>query len=180
MIQNVISVINKEINTYFKSRFDLTEDKLLVSHLVNQDGSVAFNGENKMVCSLINVEQEKINLNAGISSMPKMNPPVNLNLYLLYSAYFTADNVDEAFKFLTALIAFFQRKTIFTPQNTPLLSPNVNKITFEIINLDLGEMSNLWAALGAKYMPSVIYKLRMISINEEAIIADIPAITGLE
>lgn len=180
MIQNVITVINKEINSYFKSRFDLTEDRLLVSHLVNQDGSVAFNGENKMVCSLINVEQEKVNLNVGTSAMPKINPPVNLNLYLLYSAYFTSENVDEAFKFLTAVIAFFQRKAVFTPQNTPMLSPQVNKISFEMINLDLGEMSNLWAALGAKYIPSVIYKLRMISINEEAIIADTPPISGLE
>ena len=98
----------------------------------------------------------------------------------MYSAYFSSENVDEAFKFLTALIAFFQRKTVFTPQNTPMLSPQIDKITFEMINLDLNEMSNLWAAIGAKYIPSVIYKVRKISITEEAIIADVPIISGID
>ncbi len=180
MIHNVISSINRDINVFLKSRFGLIEDKLLVSQLLNQDGSIAFTGENKVICSLINVEQEKVHLNMGGSASPKMNPPVNLNLYLLYSAYFTSQNYDEAFKFLTAIIAFFQRKKVFTPHNTPALSEKIDKISFEIVSLDFSELSNLWATLGAKYMPSIIYKVRMLSIDENVIVEDVPIITGVD
>ncbi len=180
MINNVISAINSEINNYFKMKFDLNIDKLLVSQIVNQDGSIAFKGENKIICSLINIEQEKVHLNAGGSISPKINPPVDLNLYLLYSAYFSSENYDEAFKYLTNLVAFFQAKKVFTPTNTPSLSPTIDKITFEIVNLDLGELSNLWAALGAKYMPSIIYKVRMIRIDENRILEEVPIITGID
>jgi hypothetical protein len=180
MIQNVIPVIVRELNSYLGLRFGFNEQKVIISNLVGQDGSIAFKDENKVVCSLINIEQERVNLNAHFMKNAKTNPPVNLNLYLLFSAYFSSANYEEAFKFLTSVISFFQGKQVFTPSNTPLLDKNVDKITFEIVNLDLRELSNLWAALGAKYMPSVIYKLRMISIYEDMIIEEIPEITAVD
>ena len=56
MIHNLLPVVCSELNSYFKSRYGLREDRLVLSNLIDQDGSVAFEGSNTVVCSLVNVE----------------------------------------------------------------------------------------------------------------------------
>ena len=58
MIHNLLPIVGAELNNYFKSRFDIEEDRLILSNLMNLDGSVAVEGNNKVVCSLINVQEE--------------------------------------------------------------------------------------------------------------------------
>jgi hypothetical protein len=41
-------------------------------------------------------------------------------------------------------------------------------------------MNNVWAALGAKYMPSVIYKMRMLTIDGSIIREFRPEISGIQ
>lgn len=180
MLQNVLPVIVEELNAFLKRRFQEREAKVILSDLVKQDGSIPSNGTNKIICSLVNLEQERVNLTFGHQNAAKVNPPVNLNLYVLFAAYFPDTVYEESLKFLSTVIGFFQGKQVFTPQNTPGMSPNVQKIAVEIVNLSFHENSNLWATLGAKYMPSVLLKMRMVTITEEMILEELPVITTVE
>jgi hypothetical protein len=40
-------------------------------------------------------------------------------------------------------------------------------------------MNNLWGILGSKYLPSVMYKLRMISISEEFVLGNAPLLNEI-
>ena len=44
-----------------------------------------------------------------------------------------------------------------------------NKLEFHIAKLDYLAMQNLWTAMGAKYMPSVVYKMRLIEVQANEI-----------
>lgn len=179
MIHKVLPEIVAELNAFLKRAASDTEDRAVLSALVDQSGSIAFTGENKIICQLTGIEQERSNINKFPTSPVMKNPPVYLNLYLLFAAYFPG-NYDEALKFISLVIAYFQGKQVFTAQNTPGLPTEVEKITVEINNLDQHAQSQLWSAIGAKMMPSVSMKLRMIPITRDQILAEIPEIRGIE
>jgi len=54
MISNILQSIVIDLNQFFKSKFNLDEDQIIISSLQNLDGSVPFLIENKMVCSIMN------------------------------------------------------------------------------------------------------------------------------
>lgn len=181
MIHNVLQALCKDLNVFLKSRFGVQEELVVLSELMNMDGTVAISAENRMVCSLLSVEQERTNMNAPrINNKVLTNPPYNLNLYVLFSAFFAASNYLEALKALSYTIGFFQGKQVFTPANTPGLEPNIDKITIEIVNVDLKDMSNFWTALGAKHLPCMLFRIRMVSITSDMILEETPEIRTLD
>lgn len=179
MIQNVLTILTQELNAHLKRQFNSLEESVILSEIVHQDGSLAFSGDNKIICSLINIEQERVNLNVSMAKSVKTNPPINLNIYIMFSAYFPG-NYEESLKFLSSLIGFFQGKQVFNHSNTPGLDDAVEKISVDMVNMDLHQVSNLWAAVGAKAMPFVAFKLRMLSISRDVILDIAPEITKLE
>jgi hypothetical protein len=50
---------------------------------------------------------------------------------------------------------------------SPGLPAGVEKLVLDLNTLSFQDMNNLWGILGSKYLPSVMYKIRMISISEE-------------
>jgi hypothetical protein len=46
--------------------------------------------------------------------------------------------------------------------------------------LDIMTLSQLWGALGCKYMPSVVYKVRMLTIDLDETRGEIPAVKQTE
>jgi hypothetical protein len=96
-------------------------------------------------------------------------PPVCINLYILFSAYFSGNNYPEALRFISFIIAYFQSGRVLTPANTPSMDARLEKLTFEMESIGTEKMNNIWATLGAKYMPSVVYKMRMLTFDESII-----------
>jgi len=172
MIYESLSCLTEEMNEYFKNKLKISEEKVVLSGLVNQDGSIAIQGENKVIVTLVNIEKETAQTGVGkslSSSSGNMSPVLKLNLYVMFSAYFSGENYHEALRFLSFVIAYFQHKNVFNHSNTPSLDSKIEKLTFEINDVNPDMLSNFWSTLGAKYMPSVIYKMRMLSIDESII-----------
>ncbi len=180
MIHHVLQVVSKDLNMFLKSRrgeLAVNDDLVVLSELINQDGSVAVTTENRLICTLLNIEQERTNLNAPLSKQALINPPINLNLFVLFSAYYS--HYVEALKSLSLTIGFFQGKQVFTPANTAGLL-GIDKITVEIINVEMNELSNFWTAIGSKHLPCVLYKFRMISITSDMILEEFTSISSIE
>jgi hypothetical protein len=97
--------------------------------------------EDKVIATLVNMQEEKVlkNLPAyAIQQADKVvyeNPPVILNLYLLFTA--TNTNYNKALVYLAYVVAFFQGKRIFSNSNTPIRS-------------DLTSYSSKWRCSGYK------------------------------
>ncbi len=154
MIYEALDEIADELNQHFKLRFGITEDKLFISTIVNNDGSDAIEKDN-VIMHLVNIREEKLIANRHNSGG---NPPVSLNLYILFTTNFSGKLISEGIKFISEIIGFFQSDNVIEAPGT--------KLIMELQNLDFQEQNSLWASLGAKYSPSVVYKARMVTIDE--------------
>src|SRR3546814_13166058 len=68
---------------------------------------------------------------------------------------------------ITQVICFFQRSSVFTPVEVPELGPlDVKKLIFELYSTNFTELNQLWGILGGKYVPSVVYKMRLCVIQD--------------
>jgi hypothetical protein len=76
-------------------------------------------------------------------------------------------------------MAYFQYKNVFTPANTPRLDNGIDKLVFEIASITPEQLNNIWGSIGAKYMPSVIYKMRMLTFDESIIKEFRPVVSGI-
>ena len=79
---------------------------------------------------------------------------MHLNLYLQVSANFAAANYPESLRFLSAALEFFFERPVFS-------ASGVASLSVEMVNLTIQDLHNLWSISGGKYLPSVLYKLRM-------------------
>jgi hypothetical protein len=175
MIHEVVPIVVSELREFLEARFGIAEDQVVMANIVDQDGTIAINGENRLIVSLINIERDGSNQQGGMG-YADLNPPLHVNIYVLFSAYFSTTNYDEALKFISGVIGFFQGKNYFDSHNTPMLNSS-RKIRAELVNVDWRELSNLWAAIGAKYLPSVVFRFRTLEMNEDLINDEIPPVS---
>lgn len=176
MIHTVLASIIGQLNTFLKSQQPAADGELAtVANLINSTGKLAVENNEQLVCQLVNVEQERSILGAKSGRSFNTNPPITLNLYVLFASY--SNQHLNALKQLSSTIGFFQRKQVFTPENTPGLPDNAGKITVEFHNLDLQQLSNLWGAIGAKAVPAAVFKIRMLSITDSTILEEVTEIS---
>ncbi|MDC0231563.1 DUF4255 domain-containing protein, partial [Aureispira] len=103
--------------------------------------------------------------------------PVNINITLLFSAYFTTENYLEGLKFVSSVVAFFQsRAGSFTPQNTPEINGIFERLQSELISFDTRDLGNFWGIIGSKYLPSVVYRIKTLPIRHDVPTPEIPFI----
>ncbi len=159
MIFEVLDDLRNQLNNHFQNRFGITEEKLFISNLVNSDGSAAIEND-VVVMTLVNIEEEKhiINRVEGRNS-------ISLNFLILFSTTYTGKSSSEGLKFLSEIVLFFREEATMDIEG--------NKLSFEFFNLPLPEQNNLWAGLGAKYSPSVVYKVGLITIDSDMPSADL-------
>lgn len=175
MIYESLACITEELNEYFRIRLKIPEEKVLLSSIVNPDGTIALPGENKIALTLVNIEKEPSANKTGLTN----SPGVSLTLQVMFVVYFSSNNYSEGLKFLSLIISFMQQKPVFTRANSPALHESIEKLSVELETHGLERMNNLWAMVGAKYMPSVLYRVRLLTYNAEVNREYRPVIKGL-
>jgi hypothetical protein len=170
MIDLAIQHIATQLNESLRSRFGVAEDLVAMCSLLEPDGAAAPEAGNKMVVFLVNVERDTMPLRkpaaGGAGRMVTTREPVFLNLLLMFAANFGGNNYREALKLLSGTIGFFQAHPVFDGASSPGLDARFERLTLEIENLNTAELSNLWGILGSRYLPSVLYRLRVVTIDE--------------
>jgi hypothetical protein len=176
MIHHIISVINTQLNEYIRNELNISEEMVIVSSLMDIKGNANMQIENKVCLFLQNIEEEKIAKSGGFQANAGMAPPMYVNLYLVFAANFPDPNYIESLRYVSMIIEFFQGHSVFDRSNTPMLSSNIDKVTLDYVNLDFNELNNLWSLVGAKYIPSAVYKMRMLTFNQHMIREDVPGV----
>lgn len=166
MIADAIEFIRKEVR----------------KHLGVEDADVIINSARKLVeeagslgayISLINVQEEPTLRNTPhVERRPGqfryVEPPVYLNLYLLFA--FNFSNYSTSLVHLSKTIELFQARRWFAAetQSGPGANPfpaTLEKLVFEMVNMNFEELNNLWGVLGDAYFPSVVYKVRLVKVQ---------------
>jgi len=185
MIDAAIGQIASQLNQALKRAYPGGEDLVVLSNLCEQDGNVAKNVDNKLVVFLVNIEREAVpcqsTRSGGTGSRFAFgNEPVHLNLMVMFAANFSSGNYPDALKLIASTVSFFQGRSVFDHQNTPELDTRIAKLALEIENLSLPDLSNLWGVLSGKYLPSVLYRLRMVSIDADQVSSLAPRVARPE
>lgn len=119
--------------------------------------------------SLINIEEVRmardqqyvVKVNGEL--LPK-NPPVHFDLSLLFTAY--GAGYENNIRNLQEVMSFFQKQAAFRATDFPALATDgIERLTMEMMTLGLEQLQQLWSMLGGKYQPSVLYKMRMLTID---------------
>ncbi len=185
MIDNVLNILREEINGYLKRLPAMnigTETKVDINYIAKPDGDIAIETDS-LGLSLVNVEEERVvkSQNSVLQTrngrVAYVNPEIKINLYILMVSNFKVYSVG--LKFLSGAIRFFQSKNVFVHENTPGLDSSVEKLIVDLHTLNFEQQNNLWGTLGAKYLPSVLYKVRLITIQEAIQKDELPAVKGL-
>ncbi len=181
MINKVLELLRDEIHDYLKLKPDLNvgnQQTISLSNIVDSDGKIEIPSDSLGI-TLLNIEEEKV-MKSQISAVKKnntvsyLNPDIKLNLYLMITTNF--GDYSTALKYLSYVISFFQSKSVFDHQNSPKLDVLIEKLIVELYTLTFEQQNYLWSAVGSKLLPSVMYKVRMLVVQENISKLDAPPI----
>lgn len=178
MIDSALNIIVDNLNTFIRDQIPaLVEDQVVLGNIslidAFQDESTT-NLRDKVVASVINIEQESTLRNlpyrrsvADENGLPKsveQSPEIYLNVYVLFGA--NKSDYRTALQLISTVLGYFQRRHVFTPDLLPALaSVNVQKLIFDLYSTSFEELNHLWGIMGGKYVPSIVYKMRMVIIQ---------------
>jgi hypothetical protein len=178
MINEALEYIQRELRDYLG--IDDADAIINHAHLLKEP-----NNAKGVYISLVNLEEEKVLKNTRHSlrindQTVYQQPPVFLNLYVLFSFEFT--NYSTSLLHLSKTIERFQSKSVFSAETATAANPfpsGLNKLIFDFHNLNFEQLNHLWGVLGGAYFPSVLYKVRMVKVQLEETVAA-PEITRIE
>ena len=185
MITQALTYISTKINTTFFTPGG--SPRVTLGNVATlYDAGVA---ESNVLLSLVNIEEEVLlrnpeNYFKRDNSAIYKNPPMHVNITIMFGAYQPNEkdmetNYAESISKIQKIIGFFQRNRVFERENFSDLPVGIEKLTFELINLNLEQLHHLWSMLGGKYIPSVAYKMRMVVIDEALETMEAPLITQI-
>ncbi|MDV3455395.1 Pvc16 family protein [Sphingomonas sp. HF-S4] len=131
---------------------------------------------------LVNMEQEMVmraddpfarTLNDG--STLAVQPALRLNLMILFVARYRA--YDAGLAALFAVLHFFQSNRVFEARAFPDLDPRIGRLVVELSTLPVTQQNDLWASLRLAYHPSLLFRMRMLTIEQDADAAPAPAVS---
>lgn len=169
MIDQAMTFLRDQLNQYLKLKANILEDKV---GFIKGDNSEAVNFENDSITlMLVNLEEERIlrpadRYEVTISNGLKIggSPEIRLNLFVLFVARF--NDYTQSMKLLSLVIQFFQSHFVFDHENAPDLSQDIEKLIVELNTLSFNEQNEIWNALRRTYLPSALYKIRMIVFRD--------------
>ncbi|WP_019498203.1 DUF4255 domain-containing protein [Pseudanabaena sp. PCC 6802] len=174
MLDIALTFLKNELNTYLQTQIGSDSATVEIVNLVDETGK--YTVTNSIAASIINIEEDRI----FKSQVPDriyangqhviLEPDLKLNLYVLFAANFPKDsssrpNYDQALKYISYILMYFQMHPAFTSLEYPALDSRIDKLTAELQSLNYEQLNQIWAFIGAKQLPSLIYKIRMVSVQ---------------
>ena len=182
MVDKVLEFIVAELNSYLRARTGSMSNKVKLSSIVDDTGKYALD-EDSVGMTIINIEEDrvvkdqlrdhKIRDGRYITSQPKLK----LNLFIMCAANFK--KYDQSLKYITHILTFFQARPVFAPESYPALGSDIERLVIELQKLNYDQLNQIWAYIGGKQLPSVVYRIGMVSLQDESEIGVQPPIVEL-
>ena len=124
-----------------------------------------------VIITLVNIEEDRISKNPDgiyrqVDKVIRANPKILVNLYVLFSA--NLNIYPSALSRISNVIQCFQSNNFFTSDAFPTLDSAIEKLHLEMYTMNFEQINHLWSTLGGKYLPSVLYKMKLVTIIDEA------------
>lgn len=186
MIRTALEFIKAEVSTYCVNKepdiYPTLNDVLNISSFFLPNGSSSVDLNKHFQLTLINIEEERLEgirphfVRTDDDKLMQLRAPVTVNLYLLFTA--TSNNYLTSLHDISNILGFFQVNQTFHKDRFPSLNASVpspstkpwrliERLDFNIHTLTFEQQNNLWAALGTKHLPHVMYKVRMLTFFDQ-------------
>lgn len=189
MIYGTLQILKEQLDAYLDEA-GLGKLVVLDNVAMLESGSdTAGNLEGKVIITLLNIEEEKTLKNVPLvrvvnNKAEYSNPPVNVNLFFLVSAY--CQTYDKSLLSISKTIEFFQGKRVFTSANTVYSRTNVPpnildqfKFVVELYTPGFEVWNHIWGTLGGRQLPALIYKVQLLKIESDKILGSSELITQI-
>jgi len=186
VIDRVLEHLASHLNGHLRRQFDVAEDVVVVSNLQELGGVPVVLVANKLVLFLSGVERDTLAHRSTAVPMTyghgiiQNAAPVYLNLLVMCAANFSGSHYPEALKFLSGAIAFFQGNPVLDHHNTPGMDARLDRLALNMENLSSHEMHSLWSIHGGRYLPSALFRVRMITLDAGTVRSRDPAVRQTE
>ncbi len=169
MLDAALTFLVSEANAFLFARTGSTGGRAVAGRFVDDTGKYLI-PEGQLGAALINVDEERT-LKAQVPEPTFVNgrhvvlqPPLKLNLHVLFAANIKA--YDLALQQLGWVLTFFQSHPGFTRDAYPALPERIEKLVVELESLTYEQLNQVWGAIGAKHLPSVMYRVRLVALQD--------------
>lgn len=173
LIRNSLETICGLANAHLENLDRRGDAWIVLTSPTDHSGQPSEHARDKIVMCVCNISRETFISNyapakTGGDSFAVVNPPLYIDLQILFMANFSGNNYSDGLAALSRVIAYFQQTPSLTQQNAPGLAPGIDKLTMELENVSPAEVNYVMGMLGTRYLPSVFYKLRMLPFVSSA------------
>lgn len=173
MIAKALDVVLSSLNEQLKRTYTLKNSLVTLARLN------APHLETPLIATIVQIAEDQSAHHVAIAKrrtqeVPKMNPQSELQLHLLISVNVQSP-YEEGLQYLSTAMSFFNANNALSKINYPKLPNTIQRITIERLDQTMESQSTLWLSLDAAYQPSVVYKLRVLCVDE-GVVSDLPSI----
>ena len=169
MIDSAIAFLAAEINGYLRKRIGPAADKVEAGSIADDQGKWAFHDALRL--ALVAVEEDRTlreqlprrTYIAGTEVL--LEPELKLDLVVVLAA--NLNNYGDSLRYLSHVVTFFQAHPAFTPDAFPGLDTRIERLAPELLSYGPEQLNQMWAYIGAKYLPSVAYRIRMVVLQDD-------------
>lgn len=184
MLDKALTIIAGRLNGFIRKRADVDESVVELASPVSPDGVMPVEANDKLLLFVANIAKETLthshHYKLPEKSIVQRGAPLHLNLYIFVAANFHPNRYAEALSFLSMAMQCLQENPVIDRSLVGDMPAGLERLTVDIENTDLNAVSNLWGILGGKYLPSVFYKVRMLTVSTENIVGRVHAATAPE
>src|ERR1051325_1273607 len=197
MIRTALEFVRKTLEVYMVERENdtYTEGNVVdLKSIVLPNGTIDTTDTTHITVMLVGVDEERREgkrpqyIPTADKQFLRLNPPVEVDLVVLFVAH--NKSYTAALRGLSDVLGFFQASPVFDATRYPALNASVtnadetpwrliSRLSFSLCSMTFEQQNNLWAMLGSKYMPSVVYRMKMLTVFETRGQEKVPAITEL-
>lgn len=169
MLDVALDFLVKNVNAWLALRTGTDFGQLELNRIVDDSGKWAVTKE-RIGVAVINIEEDRV-LKSQLPDVTLVDgrhvvlqPELKVNLHLLFAANFT--KYDQALKYISFVLTFFQSHVSFKQPEYPGLDPRIERLNVELQSASYEHLNQIWAFVGSKQLPSVIYKVRLVALQD--------------
>lgn len=182
MINDILLSVERRIEFALQGAQPRDEDWIVLTSLVEIDGSAASDIAGKIVMSVASIQNDT-SMTAYKAPKPVAGDqyaiapaPLFLDVYVLFVSCFTAGTYQTGLGLLSRIISYLQENPVFDEASSPDIGAQMSKLVIEYVSLDITQSSNFASLMGLKGLPFLVYRLRRLPFDGPAIGAIVPAI----
>lgn len=181
MIHVALDLIATDLNAHLQRQQGDHLPQLVLSHLADRDGALPVESENKVILLLTSFEPETHardfpRRTRTLPNVAQRVDPLALSLHVVFAA--THRHYKTALAALSSIIGYLNAKPVFDHGNTPRMPSTLGAFSLHLERLDYAELNYLWSYLGASYLPSANYTVRVVAAGQSEIQSVTPAVAA--